>query len=115
MAVSETSERFNELVYQLVRAIPEGRVTSYGAIARVLGRPRNARLVGYAMRVAHEAYPPVPAHRVLNSSGSLTAKAAFGGSLMQQLLENEGIVVENDRVKNFRKVFWEPLGVISDW
>ncbi len=93
----------------MVRAIPEGRVTSYGAIARALGRPGNARRVGHAMRNAHEAYPPVPAHRVLNSSGMLTAKAAFGGTLMQQLLENEGVIVENDRVRNFKRVFWEPV------
>ena len=111
--MSEASETFNELVYQLVRSIPEGRVTSYGAIARALGRPGNARLVGHAMRNAHEAYPPVPAHRVLNSSGVLTAKAAFGGFLMQQLLENEGIIVKNDRVRNFKNVFWEPSE--GDW
>ncbi|MEH6304912.1 MGMT family protein [Olivibacter sp. CPCC 100613] len=101
---------FYESVYALVRQIPEGRVTSYGAIARALGRDGAARMVGYAMGNAGKADPPVPAHRVLNSKGQLSAKAAFGHpTLMQQLLENEGISVENDRVVNFKTVYWDPL------
>jgi methylated-DNA-protein-cysteine methyltransferase-like protein len=101
---------FYECVYALVRQIPEGRVTSYGAIARALGREGAARMVGYAMGNAGKADPPVPAHRVLNSKGQLSAKAAFGHpTLMQQLLENEGITVENDRVVNFKTIYWDPL------
>jgi methylated-DNA-protein-cysteine methyltransferase-like protein len=101
---------FYECVYALVRQIPEGRVTSYGAIARALGRDGAARMVGYAMGNAGKADPPVPAHRVLNSKGQLSAKAAFGHpTLMQQLLENEGITVENDRVVNFKTIYWDPL------
>ncbi len=106
MATEE--EQFYAQVHALVRCIPEGKVTSYGAIATALGRPRGSRMVGYAMRSAGSAYPPVPAHRVVNSAGILSAKAAFGGTLMQQLLENEGLNIENDRVKDFRKVFWKP-------
>lgn len=101
---------FYESVYALVREIPEGRVTSYGAIARALGREGAARMVGYAMGNAGKAKPPVPAHRVLNSKGQLSAKAAFGHPmLMQQLLENEGVKVENDRVVDFKSVYWDPL------
>lgn len=101
---------FYESVYALVRQIPEGRVTSYGAIARALGREGSARIVGYAMGNAGKANPPVPAHRVLNSKGQLSAKAAFGHpDLMQQLLENEGVKINNDRVVNFKSVFWDPL------
>ncbi|QNL51293.1 MGMT family protein [Olivibacter sp. SDN3] len=101
---------FYESVYALARHIPEGRVTSYGAIARALGREGAARIVGYAMGNAGKAEPPVPAHRVLNSKGELSAKAAFGHpNLMQQLLENEGVQIKNDRVINFKSVFWDPL------
>src|SRR5690606_21716735 len=101
---------FYESVYAVAREIPVGRVTSYGAIARALGRDGAARMVGYAMGNAGKADPPVPAHRVLNSKGQLSAKAAFGHpTLMQQLLENEGITVENDRVVNFKTIYWDPL------
>ena len=89
--------------------IPYGRVTSYVAIAKHLGSARSARMVGWAMNNAHLANPPVPAHRVLNSNGTLTGKHHFGSStMMQQLLENEGIRVEDDCVVDFKKVFWEP-------
>jgi len=104
------SSSFYEHVYALVRLIPEGRVTSYGAIAKALDKEGAARQVGYAMANAGKAMPPVPAHRVLNSKGELSAKAAFGHpTLMQQLLENEGVVIENDRVVNLKSVFWDPL------
>ncbi|MFC3198466.1 MGMT family protein [Parapedobacter deserti] len=100
---------FFEQVYQLVRQIPEGRVTSYGAIARALGNAGSSRMVGWAMRTAHMAKPPVPAHRVVNRIGMLSGKRAFGSStLMQQLLENEGVEVVDDRVVNFAAVFWAP-------
>ncbi len=102
-------KNFYERVYDLVRQIPEGRVTSYGAIARVLGSAGSARMVGYALRSSFAATPPVPAHRVVNRIGLLTGKAAFGSAtMMEQLLENEGIKVENDKVLNFSQLFWDP-------
>lgn len=100
---------FYDQVYQVVRLIPAGRVTSYGAIASYLGSKGSARMVGYAMNAAGSAVPPVPAHRVLNRNGLLTGKFHFGAqNLMQQLLEGEGITVENDAVKDFKNLFWDP-------
>jgi len=100
---------FYDQVYQVVRLIPKGRVSSYGAIASYLGTRGSARMVGYAMNAAHTAYPPVPAQRVVNRNGMLTGKFHFGSPLlMQQLLENEGIRVENDKIADFKKVFWDP-------
>ena len=100
---------FYDQVYQVVRLIPTGRVTSYGAIASYLGTRGSARMVGYAMNAAHTAYPPVPAQRVVNRNGLLTGKFHFGTeNLMQQLLENEGINVENDKIKDFKQLFWDP-------
>lgn len=99
---------FFDNVYDVARQIPAGRVTSYGAIANYLGAKRSSRVVGYAMQAAGAAYPPVPAHRVVNRQGLLTAKAHFGGDTMQRLLEAEGLKVENDQVKNFDKIFWDP-------
>jgi len=105
--------QFYESVYALVRQIPKGRVSSYGAIAKALGRAGNARMVGYAMGRAGKIQPPVPAHRVLNSQGKLSAKHAFGNpTRMQELLEAEGIQVKNDRVLHFQNVYWDPL---KDW
>ena len=102
------------LVYQVVREIPKGRVTSYGAIAHYLGLKSGARMVGYAMNAAH-SMPDVPAQRVVNRLGLLTGKHHFGTTTrMQELLEADGVVVENDQVKDFDKVFWDPekeLGV----
>lgn len=103
----ETS--FYEQVFEVVRLIPKGRVSSYGAIAKALGAGGSARMVGYAMSNAGLAHPKVPAHRVVNSSGLLTGKFHFSPpELMQQLLEQEGVKVENDKVKEFKKVFWNP-------
>jgi methylated-DNA-protein-cysteine methyltransferase-like protein len=100
---------FYEQVYQVVRLIPNGRVSSYGAIAAYLGTRGSSRMVGYAMNASHTAYPPVPPHRVVNRNGMLTGKFHFGSpNLMQQLLENEGIAVQNDRVLDFKKIFWDP-------
>ncbi len=100
---------FFDQVYQVVRMIPTGRVTSYGAIASYLGTRGSARMVGYAMNAAHSVFPPVPAQRVVNRNGLLTGKFHFGTeNLMQQLLENEGIRVENDKVVDFKKIFWDP-------
>ena len=100
---------FYDQVYEVVRLIPSGRVTSYGAIASYLGTRGSARMVGYAMNAAHSVFPPVPAQRVVNRNGLLTGKFHFGTeNLMQQLLENEGIRVENDKVVDFKKIFWDP-------
>lgn len=99
-----------ENVFELVRRIPEGRVTSYGAIARYFGAARSARMVGWIMNTAHGRIPYVPAHRVVNRIGMLTGKMHFGGErVMQELLEAEGIVVENDKIINFEEVFWNPI------
>lgn len=104
------AKEFYEQVFEIVRLIPPGRVTSYGAIAKALGAARSSRLVGYAMRYAGGAQPPVPAHRVVNSSGLLTGKFHFSPpSKMEELLVIEGIVVTNNKVKDFKRLFWDPL------
>ncbi len=101
---------FYDQVFEVVRLIPKGRVTSYGAIAKALGAGGSARMVGYAMSNAGIAQPKVPAHRVVNSSGLLTGKFHFSPpELMEELLAQEGIIVEKDKIKNFKKVFWDPL------
>lgn len=100
---------FADNVYDVVRLIPYGRVSTYGAIAAYLGAKRSARLVGYAMNNSHQVIPTVPAHRVVNRNGVLTGKHFFGAeNAMQRLLEQEGIVVENDCIQNFRNIFWDP-------
>ena len=101
-------ENFFERVYEVAKKVPYGRVTSYGAIAKVLGTARSARMVGWAMNASHNR-PEVPAHRVVNRKGLLTGKHHFEGTnLMQQLLENEGIVVIDNQIQNFEAVFWTP-------
>ena len=96
-------------VYDVVRLIPEGRVTSYGAIAKYLGSARSSRMVGWAMNAAH-ALPDVPAHRVVNRKGLLTGKMHFGEpELMENLLKAEGVFVKNDQIINFEKHFWDPM------
>jgi methylated-DNA-protein-cysteine methyltransferase-like protein len=104
------NEGFFERVFDIARLIPYGRVTSYGAIAKYLGSGQSARMVGWAMNSSHNGSGFVPAHRVVNHKGLLTGKHHFGNSTtMQQLLENEGIKVEDDRVVDFEKLFWDPL------
>lgn len=101
---------FFDMVYQVVRLIPEGRVSSYGAIGAYLGMPKSARMVGWAMNACHGLQPPVPAHRVVNSRGLLTGKAHFGNEhTMQQRLEAEGIKVIDDAVVDFDRLFWNPV------
>jgi methylated-DNA-protein-cysteine methyltransferase-like protein len=96
-------------VYEVTKHIPYGRVTSYGAIARYLGTGRSARMVGWAMNASHTSSIYIPAHRVVNRNGFLTGKHHFGNTTtMQQLLENEGIIVENDQIVNFSEKFWDP-------
>jgi len=101
-------DNFFERVYEVARLIPVGRVTSYGAIANYLGTKGSSRMVGWAMQACGRAFPPVPAHRVVNRQGLLTAKFHFGGERMQQMLESEGVKVEDDQVKDFKTLFWDP-------
>lgn len=100
---------FFEQVYDVVRQIPKGRVTSYGAIAAFLGAKSSARMVGWAMNASFTVTPKVPAHRVVNRNGMLSGKAHFvPPTLMEELLTKEKIKVENDTVVNFEKKFWDP-------
>lgn len=100
---------FFSRVYEVTKLIPYGRVTSYGAIAKYLSTARSARMVGWALNVSHTGDDFIPAHRVVNRNGLLTGKFHFGNSTtMEQLLNNEGIETENDRVINFREKFWDP-------
>jgi methylated-DNA-protein-cysteine methyltransferase-like protein len=101
-------DNFFERVYEVARLIPAGRVTSYGAIAAYLGTKGSARMVGWAMQACGKAVPPVPAHRVVNREGLLTAKFHFGGNLLSQLLESEGVNVVDDQVQDFKILFWDP-------
>ncbi|MDA9887132.1 MGMT family protein [Flavobacteriaceae bacterium] len=104
---------FFEKVYAIARQIPEGRITSYGAIAKCIGSPQSARMVGWAMNASHNQ-EDVPAHRVVNRKGLLTGKHHFEGTnLMQQLLENEGIVVIENQIQNFEEIFWDPSSIKS--
>ncbi|MDC3229154.1 MGMT family protein [Flavobacteriaceae bacterium] len=99
---------FFEKVYQVAEQIPYGRVTSYGAIAKYLGTPKSARMVGWAMNASH-VNPKVPAHRVVNRIGMLSGKHHFEGTnLMQQLLESEDVEVLDNQIQNFESLFWDP-------
>lgn len=103
-------ESFFELVHEIVRQIPKGRVTSYGAIAACLGTRLSARMVGWAMNGAGNAKPKVPAHRVVNRIGMLSGKHHFTPpGKMEQLLKREGIKVKNDKIIDFEKYFWDPV------
>ena len=105
-------ESFFEAVFDVVRQIPKGRVTSYGAIAAALGAKSSARMVGWAMNSAHDPALKIPAHRVVNRNGLLTGKFHFGApDEMQKRLEKENIKVVNDQVQDFKKVFWDPSDV----
>lgn len=107
-SVSEKNKDFFQDVYDVVRLIPKGRVTSYGAIAKYLSSPRASRMVGWAMNNAH-SLPDIPAHRVVNRNGILTGKSHFGSqNEMQKLLELEGIIVEKDQIIDFKSYFWDP-------
>lgn len=101
---------FFEDVWSVVRQIPKGRVTSYGAIANYLGTKLSARMVGWAMKAAHYAHPRVPAQRVVNRNGMLTGRYHYETpTRMQELLEKDGVKVENSTVVDFEKRFWDPL------
>lgn len=102
-------ESFFDKVFVVARKIPRGRVTSYGAIADYLGTGLSARMVGWAMNSCSTTTPPVPAHRVVNRNGLLTGKHHFASpTLMEELLEAEGIEVMDDKIKHFQKLFWDP-------
>lgn len=106
---SKKELHFFDKVYQVAQQIPYGRVTSYGAIAKYLGMPRSARMVGWAMNASH-GKEEIPAHRVVNRNGLLTGKQHFEGTnLMQQLLESEGVLIKNNQVQNFKDLFWNPI------
>jgi methylated-DNA-protein-cysteine methyltransferase-like protein len=103
------NDSFFDKVHSIVRLIPKGRVTSYGAIAEYLGTKGSARMVGWAMNASHTQVAQVPAHRVVNRDGLLTGKHHFSGAVvMQQLLENEGVEVVDDKVVRFDELFWDP-------
>lgn len=106
---SKTPTDFFDMVYQVVRLIPKGRVTSYGAIAKYLGAAGSSRLVGYAMNGSHKQKPKVPAHRVVNRNGMLTGKLQFDTPYqMEELLKKEKIKVKNDKIVDFAKLYWDP-------
>ena len=107
--MDNTNEGFFKRGYEVVETIPTGRVTSYGAIAEYLGSRGSARMVGWAMNNSHQQPRNLPAHRVVNRNGLLTGKQHFGGQdVMKELLESEGLVIENDQIVNFKERFWEP-------
>jgi methylated-DNA-protein-cysteine methyltransferase-like protein len=101
---------FFDRVYAVVKLIPPGRVTSYGAIARYVGSPQASRMVGWAMNMSHASPDFIPAHRVVNRNGMLTGKHHFDGpGVMAELLANEGVTVVNDQVQDFGEKFWDPF------
>lgn len=113
LSLSNKHKDFFENVYDVVRLIPFGRVTSYGAIAKYLGMPKSSRMVGWAMNSAHK-HDDIPAHRVVNRNGLLTGKAHFGhGNEMEMLLKNENIYVKNDKIIDFKSIFWDPTNELE--
>ncbi len=109
----DKSANFFDKVYEITKLIPLGRVTSYGAIAKYLGAAKSARMVGWAMNASHYK-EDIPAHRVVNRNGLLTGKLHFDGTnLMQQLLENEGVIVKDNQIQNFSEIFWDPYKELS--
>ena len=108
--VKKDKESIYIAIYDVVRAIPKGRVSSYGAVAAAIGAASGARVVGYAMNFCAGVKPKVPAHRVVNSKGLLTGKHHFSPpEKMQELLEKEGVKVIDDKVQDFEKIFWDPM------
>ncbi len=103
------TDNFFQMVYEVARQIPKGRVSSYGAIAACLGTKSSARMVGWAMNGAHGIKPKVPAHRVVNRLGILSGKHHFPQPGMEQLLKKEGVKIKNDQVVDFEKLFWDPI------
>lgn len=109
MRSQKNNTNYFERVYAIVKRIPYGKVTTYGAIAKHIGSPQSARMVGWALNQSHYLSEYIPAHRVINRNGILTGKNHFRHeNLMQELLESEGITVINNQVQNFRTLFWDP-------
>ena len=109
MTINKKDTGFFEKVYDVTRLIPYGRVTSYGAIARYIGSAGAARMVGWALNKSFSGIDIIPAHRVLNRNGLLSGKKHFGGSeIMKDLLKSEGIIIEENKVVDFEKYFWDP-------
>ena len=107
--MTQKNDSFFEKVYDVVRLVPFGRVTTYGAIARFIGSAQSSRMVGWALNASH-SFTDVPAHRVVNRNGMLTGKQHFGTSdTMQELLENEGVEVVENKIIYFEKLFWDPM------
>ena len=110
MQYTAKTNDFFQNVFDVVRLIPKGRVTSYGAIAKYLGTGGSSRMVGWAMNASHHVKPKVPAHRVVNRNGMLTGKAHFTTpTLMEELLLKEKIKVKNETILDFEKLFWDPM------
>lgn len=106
----QRDDQWIEKVYAIVRKIPKGNVTNYGAIADCIGSRLTSRMIGWAMNKAHTVTPTVPAHRVVNRNGILTGKHHFATpSLMQELLEAEGIKIKDDQIIDFKTHFWTPV------
>jgi methylated-DNA-protein-cysteine methyltransferase-like protein len=109
-----TGRDFFQDVFDVVRQIPKGRVTSYGAIAEYLGTRLSARMVGWAMNAAHDVKPKVPAHRVVNRNGMLTGRLHFSTpEMMEELLLKEGVVIKEHTVTDFEKHFWDPSAELA--
>ncbi len=109
-SLSKKEYSFYEDVYDVVRQVPKGRVTSYGAIANYLGTKLSARMVGWAMNAAHGVNPKVPAHRVVNRNGMLSGKSHFATpTLMEELLKKEKVLVKEDKIVDFKNLFWDPV------
>ena len=107
---AKVNDNVYDLIYEVVRKIPKGRVSTYGSIAAAIGAKSGARLVGYAMNHTAKVKPKVPAHRVVNSSGLLTGKHHFDSpTRMQELLEKEGVKIDKDKVVDFKNLFWDPI------
>lgn len=105
----EPLDSFFNQVFEVVKCIPAGRVTSYGAIAKYLGAAKSSRMVGWAMNASHSQVDNLPAHRVVNRNGLLTGKHHFATpTTMQNALEKEGVLVKEDKVQNFKTLFWDP-------
>jgi len=112
--MKKAEHSFFEAVWEVVALIPRGKVTSYGAIAKYLSTPKAARMVGWAMNASHAAKLDIPAHRVVNRLGILSGKIHFGQiDIMEKLLENEGIIIEADKIVNFEEKFWDPSRELS--
>lgn len=109
-------KQLSEAVYEIVRLIPPGRATSYGAIAKAIGYPHLSRMVGHIMGECDSEKTNTPAHRVVNSQGILSGKDCFDTpTRMQELLEQEGVVIKNNRIKNWKTVFWNPIEELYDF